>query len=310
MNSKISIIVPVYKTENFIKDCIDSIINQTYKNLEIILIDDGSPDNCPKICDTYSEKDSRIRVIHKKNGGLSSARNIGLENSTGDFVFFLDSDDIIQYNTIECMINQIKNNKDSIIISSYERFTSYYNIEDYCDNNNLEYTPKEYFYEILKFKKGTYAWGCLIPRYFFDNVTFIEKRYFEDLATMYKVFYKANKILFTPTRFYKYRKNTNSIVNTPNETKSLDYIKSAKEMSNFLKSNYDFNEKDINTLLLYVYRDAYVIFKNEEYLSMAKKLLRKSSLKNCSIKIKLKLYMIFSIKLTKLSVKFKKIITR
>ena len=92
---KISIIVPVYKVEKYIDKCIKSIIDQTYENIELILVDDGSPDNCGKICDEYAAKDSRIKVIHKENGGLSSARNIGIENSIGDYIMFFDSDEDI-----------------------------------------------------------------------------------------------------------------------------------------------------------------------------------------------------------------------
>ena len=93
MNDLISIIVPVYNVEKYLDECICSLVNQTYTNLEIILIDDGSPDNCPAMCDAWAEKDSRIRVIHKKNGGLSDARNVALEVATGEFLRFVDSDD-------------------------------------------------------------------------------------------------------------------------------------------------------------------------------------------------------------------------
>ena len=93
MNNKLSVVVPVYRVEKFLNKCVDSIIAQTYKNLEIILVDDGSPDNCPSICDEYARKDERVRVIHKKNGGLSSARNAGLRAATGVYVAFVDSED-------------------------------------------------------------------------------------------------------------------------------------------------------------------------------------------------------------------------
>ena len=96
----ISIIVPVYKVEKYLDKCVESIVEQTYKNLEIILVDDGSPDNCPAMCDEWAQKDSRIKVIHKENGGLSSARNAGLDACTGEYIYFLDSDDYIADNCI------------------------------------------------------------------------------------------------------------------------------------------------------------------------------------------------------------------
>ena len=104
----ISVIVPVYKVEEYLPRCIDSILAQTYKNLEIILVDDGSPDKCPAICDEYAKKDSRIKVIHKKNGGVSSARNAGLEAAKGDYIFFVDSDDIITKEALSCLYEKAR----------------------------------------------------------------------------------------------------------------------------------------------------------------------------------------------------------
>lgn len=108
MADKISVIVPVYKTEEYLDKCVKSIINQTYKNLEIILVDDGSPDNCPKMCDDWANKDSRIKVIHKTNGGLSSARNAGIEAAAGNYLMFTDSDDFLEDDMIEFLYNLIK----------------------------------------------------------------------------------------------------------------------------------------------------------------------------------------------------------
>ena len=111
MKELISIIVPIYNVEKYIHKCIESIINQTYKNLEIILVDDGSPDNCGNICEEYAKNDSRIKVIHKENNGLSSARNAGLEICKGDYIGFVDSDDYIELNMYEVLINALKNTR-------------------------------------------------------------------------------------------------------------------------------------------------------------------------------------------------------
>lgn len=108
MEEKISVIVPIYKVEDYLHRCVESIINQAYTNLEIILVDDGSPDNCPKICDEYAEKDSRIKVIHKENGGLSDARNTGLLVATGEYISFIDSDDYIDINMYKSIITYME----------------------------------------------------------------------------------------------------------------------------------------------------------------------------------------------------------
>ena len=112
--SKISVIIPVYKVEKYLDKCIQSVVNQTFTDLEIILIDDGSPDRCPEICEQWAKKDSRIVVIHKKNGGLSDARNAGLNIATGEFISFVDSDDWIAKNMYEIMLNYLKREKAGI----------------------------------------------------------------------------------------------------------------------------------------------------------------------------------------------------
>ncbi|MBQ4111031.1 MAG: glycosyltransferase family 2 protein [Clostridia bacterium] len=114
-----SIIVPVYKVEKYLPVCIESVLNQTFSDFELILVDDGSPDNCPEICDSYKEKDNRIKVIHKKNGGLASARRAGIKEAEGDYVFNLDSDDLIEIDTLECAYNIIKETSCEIVSFSY-----------------------------------------------------------------------------------------------------------------------------------------------------------------------------------------------
>ena len=111
---KISVIIPVYKVEEYISRCIKSVVDQTYSNLEIILVDDGSPDNCPAICDKWAEKDSRIKVIHKKNGGLSDARNAGMQIASGEFIGFVDSDDWISKEMYQLLYENMKENESDI----------------------------------------------------------------------------------------------------------------------------------------------------------------------------------------------------
>lgn len=123
----VSIVVPVYNVENYLKKCVDSLRKQTYTNLEIILVNDGSPDNSPAMCDAYSKEDPRIRVIHKENGGLSDARNVGIEASTGDYLMFLDSDDYVEKNLVEKALETIMDNNTDLVIWGY--YADYLNEE-------------------------------------------------------------------------------------------------------------------------------------------------------------------------------------
>ena len=125
MDEKISIISPVYNVEDYLKDCVESILNQTYKNIELILIDDGSTDNSGKICDEYASKDNRVKIVHKKNGGLSSARNAGLDIATGDYIFFVDSDDFLYKNSvIEKIIKATNGGTKDLILLPYIKWYS------------------------------------------------------------------------------------------------------------------------------------------------------------------------------------------
>ena len=118
----ISVIIPIYNVENYLAKCVNSVIDQNYKNLEIILVNDGSPDNCGSICDEYAQKDNRIVVIHKKNGGLSDARNAGLKISTGDFITFVDSDDYVNKDFISTLVSLIQDFEADIAISPFIHF--------------------------------------------------------------------------------------------------------------------------------------------------------------------------------------------
>ena len=121
MEEKISVIIPVYKVEKYLSYCVNSVINQTYTNLEIILVDDGSPDNCPKMCDELAKTDKRIKVLHKQNGGLSSARNAGIDIATGEYISFVDSDDTINPQTLEILHKLIKDDNADISMSSWKK---------------------------------------------------------------------------------------------------------------------------------------------------------------------------------------------
>lgn len=151
---QISVIVPVYNVEKYLHRCVDSILTQTFSDFELILVDDGSPDNCGKICDEYVQKDKRIKVVHKKNGGLSSARNAGMKVATGEYILFCDSDDFVHPQWCEFMLSAIEEHKNSFIVCGYKKTSN-----DCVDSQmyQLSYKKTEYF---KIFKRGISGSVC------------------------------------------------------------------------------------------------------------------------------------------------------
>ena len=154
---KISVIVPIYNVEQYLHTCVDSILAQTYHNIEVILVDDGSPDNCPAICDEYSKIDSRIKVIHKKNSGVSDTRNAGIEAATGEKIAFIDSDDVVAPHMIETLVKNCPDER-SVVAIDFLRFA---NGERPCGTESSE---KLAFSDIRSFtrqRSGMFPWGVL-----------------------------------------------------------------------------------------------------------------------------------------------------
>ena len=160
MNKLVSIVTPVYKAEKYLEPCIKSLINQSYKNLEIILVDDGSPDNCGKICDDWAKKDERIVVIHQKNQGVSAARNSGLNTATGEYLMFLDSDDTLKTNAVEVLLRTIEKDNVDFVVGSYLKVFDN-KTEVVCMGNicNVDADNKDVFYNMLKNIMAFKIWG-------------------------------------------------------------------------------------------------------------------------------------------------------
>lgn len=188
MNELISVIVPVYNVEDYLAKCVESILNQTYKNLEIILIDDGSTDGCPLICDEFSVKDNRVKVIHKKNGGLSDARNFGLDIMTGEYVTFIDSDDWIDEDLIERQYNCIKNHDVDICQSCVTKDWSDYSLAYRTVDSVIKFNRHDAMEQLQDYiildKKYTVlmnsACGKLYRSFLFDKCRFVNGRIWED----------------------------------------------------------------------------------------------------------------------------------
>lgn len=208
----VSIVVPVYKVEKYIRECIDSILNQTYKNLEVILVDDGSLDNCPYICDQYALKDKRITVYHKKNGGLSDARNYGLKMANGRYVMFIDSDDYIENDMVETLLKNIINYKADISICD-----CYFLYKDKIIKNDVENNIQEMSHDeaLLRLNKqnsfGFAAWNKMYKKELFSTISFPKGKVNEDWYIMYKIFDKAKKVIYQPIAKYYYRQRKSSI---------------------------------------------------------------------------------------------------
>lgn len=254
MEDLISVIVPVYKVEKYLNKCIESIVNQTYKNLEIILVDDGSPDECGKICDNYAQKDMRIKVIHKENGGLSDARNAGINISNGKYISFIDSDDYIDLEYIELLYKTIKKDKSDMAISSHKVIYENGTILEKATKEESILEPKEVLKRIL-YDDGIdlSAWAKLYKIELFEEIRYPKGRLFEDAATTYKLVDKCKKISIISKSTYNYIIRGNSITNVNFSEKKMDLIISTEEMCNYIKKKYPDLEEAANRRLMYAY---------------------------------------------------------
>lgn len=227
MKPKLSIIVPVYNVRQYLNKCVDSILAQTFRDFELIIVDDGSIDGSGEICDEYAKKDSRIKVIHQQNAGQSCARNFGIKFATGDYIGFSDSDDWIEPEMYEKMLKVAETQKADIVICRLQtvsekgkdiiEVTGY---KEFITMDRWEATR-----EILKDDlMRSYPVNKIYRRSLFRGITFPLFRYFEDTSTIYKLIYKANKIVTTPYIGYNYRLNPNSTCNNTD----IDYSKKVK----------------------------------------------------------------------------------
>lgn len=233
----ITVIVPIYKVEEYLDRCIESIINQTYENLEVILVDDGSPDNCPKMCDEWAKKDKRIKVIHKENGGLSDARNRGIENANGKYISFIDSDDWIENNMISTLYKFLVETSSDIstckLISRKEFIKSENKVEE--KSNYKEFSRNEYLLKYFKIgSQETVYYACnkLFKSKLLSNNQFPVGLTSEDVLGTYKAILKADKIVEVDANLYNYFVNSNGITNSKFSIKDFDLIKIWDEVIN------------------------------------------------------------------------------
>ena len=213
----ISIVVPVYRVEQYLNQCVESIVGQTYRDLEIILVDDGSPDGCPALCDAWAARDSRIRVVHKENGGVSSARNMGVDLARGQHVFFIDGDDYLDKNALKTLISHHDGRESTLVALDYDRVPAESAGSDPLPEDTempCQHLNRENVLDVVSVREGCYIWGMLIPKALIDkgHIRFPEKlRNLEDAAWIGMALYHAEDIICIKARLYHYRKNPISI---------------------------------------------------------------------------------------------------
>lgn len=300
MNPKISIIIPIYNVDKYLEKCLDSILNQTFKDFEVILVNDGSTDNSDIIIDRYSKLDNRLKAIHQKNGGVSHARNVGVKASKGEYIGFVDPDDWIYEDMFMNLYEvAISTNSDIVVCRHYRQVDGQIINKDEESEYIKEMNNKDGMKELFKGQLYRFAlWNKLFIRHLFDEIEFPEGRIHEDLSTTYKLFSKARKITYTNYSGYVYVKRENSILTTKFNKERLQSFIAWEEILEFMKKYYN----DIYYIVISCYTywsidNMYYVLQQisnskKEYLYIIQKSLRKNYkdiLRNRTLSIKYKL---------------------
>lgn len=265
----ISVVVPVYKVESFIYRCVDSILEQSFQEFELILVDDGSPDNCGIICDEYAKKDNRIHVIHKQNGGLSDARNAGIDwvisKSDSQWITFIDSDDWIHPKYLEVLLNSALNNKCSLSVCSFMETDGSSSTNDEKDVSVKLVDSEQFFcdYNVI----AIVAWGKLYRIDLFNKIRYPYGKIHEDEYVTYKLLFKNKHCAFVDMQLYYYYQNPNSIMNSSWSPKRIDVIEAFSERNEFFLRNH-FDEAfifGINQILVFIKWFLEMLITHNEY---------------------------------------------
>ena len=236
MEPLISVIVPVYKVEPYLNKCVDSILNQTYRNLEVILVDDGSPDHCGAICDAYALQDRRVHVIHKENGGLSSARNAGMAAASGEYLSFVDSDDVLPARALEVLLETLIAEQAQLAIGGHIRFSDVLPVEETTEASIRSMTRIEAMKDL--FENGCASWARLYERKIHCDVMFPDGEINEDEAIVLQLLEKCNKIAKTKAVVYYYRCRPESITTVSFNTPKLAWIRHCWDNLRYVENNY------------------------------------------------------------------------
>lgn len=272
MKPKVSVVIPVYKVEKYINKCVNSIINQTYQELEIILVDDGSPDRCGEILDEYKEKDSRIQVFHKENGGLSDARNFGMRYVTGKYIVFVDSDDWLEETMVDSLLNlAVKHEADIVQGAFYYAYENYLLYDDrwFKENDDIVFlNNKELMKElIINERIKNFAWGKLYRTDLIKDIPFEKGVLFEDIFWAHLVMARVNKYVISHKPLCYYLQRSTSIV-ADYSLRSLDMIKGLEERHKFISNNYIGFINESYKSIFNVVTQHYEILNNKKDLDM------------------------------------------
>ncbi|SEP67390.1 Glycosyltransferase involved in cell wall bisynthesis [Virgibacillus subterraneus] len=296
----ISIIVPIYNSSQYISKCIESIMAQTFRNFELILVNDGSTDHSGQICDQYAEKDSRIIVIHKKNGGVSSARNTGINIAKGEYISFVDGDDWIYSDMYYRLYELCKETDSDISICGNYREVNGDVIHVEREKLVIEMDNTEAMRQLFTGKYFRFAvWAKLYKKSCFENIQYPEDRRLDDLPTTYKIFTNANKVVYTSYAGYVYLLRENSILTSSYNEKKLDVFIGWDEIIAFMNENYPQLSKEYISCFVYYSMDhVYSILnqvkdpaEKEKYILYIQKFIRKyykEILKNARLSLKYK----------------------
>lgn len=275
MKKKISVIVPIYNVEKYLKKCIDSIIFQTYRDFELILVDDGSTDRCPEICDDYAKKYDYIRVIHKKNGGLSDARNVGICNSKCNYITFIDADDYINPHFLEIMLDAIIKYSADIVISGLNNCYEDQKIVEQLDNVESNIFSKEQVYKKILMQDGidVSANAKLYKKEIFKDIKYPVGQLYEDIQIIDKIIERCNKIVITTYLGYNYLQRSGSIMYSKMSDDRLVLLDKAHELLEFINKNYP----NISNAAIrrYIYCNFHILGRSilsNEYLGVCKKI--------------------------------------
>ncbi|MCI8955884.1 MAG: glycosyltransferase family 2 protein [Eubacterium sp.] len=286
---KVSIVLPIYNVESYLETCVRSVQDQTYKNIEIILVDDGAKDNSGKICDQLALKDNRIKVLHKENGGLSSARNAGYSIATGKYLMYIDSDDVIKADVVQKCVETIQRDQSDIVIYGYEKIDEKGNVLEVCtwgDKLLNHDTMVEYLYTAITEMSFGYAWNKLYRKSVIDQSELLADSKVidrEDLVYNLELLKYVDKISYIDYVGYQYLQRSTSLLHNGNlaRLKGIDYF--VMTMNNINVGNEEINNKLFNMNVLHYLADCIIknIIWNTELKGKEKRTLMEKILKDC-----------------------------